>query len=426
MKLVAAALPVLASAFVLPPDQAPLSHVPQAGHEDAHHASWWEQVQHRKESLASAWDEALDTAQSGLEHAADAVEAQWNEVASSFNGGHQHEFPEQTIYQVISDSKYTTKFAKIVDHHPDVVKLLNSTDAGNYTLFVPLDSAFEHIPEHHKKPSDDFVEALLLYHVALGNYPAGRVLHSHTIPTALNESFLGGDAQRLRVRLGLRGVKLNFYSSLVATDFATKNGLVHAIGDILVPPPFAGREISLFPQYFSTLLLAWEKTDFGKFVHGVKTTGTTVFAPSNEAFSRLGTRANAFLFNTETGLKYLNAILKYHVTANATLYSDAYYDHTSDEDAVNSASGTHYELTTLLHDLHLGVDVGRVLGFLTLRVNGFSRVTVQDGIARNGVVHVVDKVLIPPHKHHSHEEEVFETDDISVEELKERLDEYVE
>jgi uncharacterized surface protein with fasciclin (FAS1) repeats len=418
---------VMATAAVFRPDQAPLSRNPQPADIDSPGSSMWEQLHRSKYNLASAWDEATDAVQTSLEHAADAVQAQWDEVASSFAGGHHgHEFPEQTIYQVISESNYTTKFAKLVDEHPAVVKLLNSTSAGNYTLFVPIDSAFEHIPEHHKKPSDEFVEKLLFYHIALGNYPAGRVLHSHTIPTALNETYLGGDAQRLRARLGLHGVKLNFYSTIVATNVAAKNGLIHAVRDIIVPPPFAGREVSLFPQYFSTLLLAWQKTEFGKFVHSVKATGTTLFAPSNQAFTRLGPRANAFLFNTETGLKYLNAILKYHVTVNATLYSDAYYDHTADDDAASSGSGTHYELTTLLHDLHLGVDVGRVFGFLTLRVNGFSRVTVQDGVAANGVIHVVDKVLIPPHKHHGHGEETFETDEISVEELKERLDEYVE
>ena len=52
--------------------------------------------------------------------------------------------------------------------------------------------------------------------------------------------------------------------------------------------------------------------------------GGTVFAPSNFAFQKLGPRINAFLFS-HYGQKYLKALLKYHIVANETLYSDAYY-----------------------------------------------------------------------------------------------------
>ena len=50
----------------------------------------------------------------------------------------------------------------------------------------------------------------------------------------------------------------------------------------------------------------------------------TLFAPSNFAFKLLGPKINAFLFSSY-GLKYLEALLKYHVVSDQTLYSDAYY-----------------------------------------------------------------------------------------------------
>ena len=52
--------------------------------------------------------------------------------------------------------------------------------------------------------------------------------------------------------------------------------------------------------------------------------GGTLFAPSNFAFQKLGPRINGFLFS-KYGQKYLKALLAYHVVANQTLYSDAYY-----------------------------------------------------------------------------------------------------
>lgn len=49
-----------------------------------------------------------------------------------------------------------------------------------------------------------------------------------------------------------------------------------------------------------------------------------MFAPSNFAFQKLPAKVTAFLFSSY-GQKYLKALLQYHVVANQTLYSDAYY-----------------------------------------------------------------------------------------------------
>ncbi|OIW22958.1 fasciclin domain-containing protein [Coniochaeta ligniaria NRRL 30616] len=338
------------------------------------------------------------------------------------HGHHGHDHTSNlTIYQLISKSPYTTNFTKLVDEYDDIVELLNSTKA-NYTLFVPVDSAFAHLPD--KKPSKEFVEAVVRYHIGLDVYSGLRILHTQTIPTALNEELLGGEPQRLRTSVGLFGIKLNFYASLIAKDFKAKNGVIHPINHILVPPPFVGRELSLFPNTFSTLLLAYEKTDFVKFIHGVKTNGTTVFAPSNHAFAKLGPRANAFLFNTEKGLGYLKALLKYQIVANATLYSDAYYDNYGKKDLLETEDVQHYDLTTLLHDLPIRVDIKRWGGWVRFWVNGFNRVVVRDAVARNGVIHVVEKVPIPPHKHHGAADD--EDGEIDVEGLIERLADYVE
>lgn len=185
-----------------------------------------------------------------------------------------------------------------------------------------------------------------------------------------------------------------------------------------------GQELSLFPSKFSTLLLAYDKTEFVKYVHGVKMVGSTVFAPSNAAFARLGPKANAFLFNTETGLKYLRALLKYHISPNATLYTDAFYDKThSQQTGTNTWETEHYDLPTLLDDAPVGVDITRLSAFVSLRVNGFAHTPITDGVAKNGVIHVVDKVLIPPCKHEDGED--YDTVDIDVDDLKSRLGKYL-
>lgn len=138
---------------------------------------------------------------------------------------HGHGKPNLTIYQMIAESKYTTKFAELINEHEDIVGLLNSTDNKyNLTVFAPMDGAFDKIPEHHKKPDADTIRKVILYHIVKDEYPAGRVLSVDTIPTALDEIELGGPGgrpQRLRVSLGLKGVTFNFYSHLRAANIVS-------------------------------------------------------------------------------------------------------------------------------------------------------------------------------------------------------------
>lgn len=388
-----------------------------------------EKVEIISNEIASGAHSIMDTVKAEFEHIFNQESVSEKEDFYPDVEVQDHDFSNYTIYELISGSKHTTNFSKLVDKHDKIVKLLNDTD-GEYTLFVPVDGAFAHIPKDHDKPSDEFVERLLQYHVGLDSYPAKRILATHTLPTALKESLLGDHPQRLRTSVGLSGVRVNVYSKVIAANIKAKNGYIHAVNKILVPPPSLGRELNLFPSQFSTLLLAYEKTDFVKFIHNVKLVGSTVFAPSNSAWARLGFRANAFLFNTETGHKYLKALLKYQIVANTTVYTDEIYygddDEKKNEMAEFRANGgnIHLELHTLLHHKAIGVDIHKFLGFKTIVVNGFAKVGFADAVGKNGVIHVIERVPLPPHrKHHGKDEQV--DGEISVEDLKERLAEYV-
>lgn len=353
-----------------------------------------------------------------------------------------------TVYQAIKCSKYSTKFAELVDEYPDIVKTLNST-AHNITVFVPTDKAFAKIPDHHEKPPKEFIEKVLEYHVVPGLYPARRVLMSSTLSTALKAEELGGRAQRLRVTVGLFGLKINFYSKVVVANIVCttaplpaaaeqpltrpvsqflKNGVVHGLDSILVPPPPASRLIKLFPSRFSTFELAVTKTGLHEELKEFlgKTTGGTLFAPTNWAFQKLGPAANAFLFNSEKGLGYLKALLKYHIVINETLYTDAYYGpgHDKDDEKKTAArSGNyHVDLPTLLDDKSLSIDVARWGGFVTMKINGFTRVSVPDVPAKDGVLQVVSSVLVPPHERSGHHD----GEAMEVEDLMARLDPYLD
>ncbi|KAF3043860.1 hypothetical protein E8E11_001154 [Didymella keratinophila] len=335
--------------------------------------------------------------------------------------------PNRTVYELINESKYTTKLAKLINKYDDLVETLNSTKA-NYTIFAPTDEAFEKIPDHGRHPSKDVLKDILLYHVSPDFYPAGRVLHSYTIPTLFEPEKLG-HKQRLTVRVTLKGPTINFYSKLVAVNIFGTNGVVHGVDSILVPPPKTAKILELLPGEFSTLELALHKTGLFEKINNTDYphSGGTFFAPSNFAFKKLGPKVNAFLFSSY-GQKYLKALLKYHIVVNQTLYTDAFFDASKkhdDESAEDRPGNYHYDLPTVLDDKYLSVDIGRYGPFVEIRINAFSRVTVHDGVASDAVIQVVSDVLIPP-KSAGGEQVMWQGEELSVEEFKERFEPFAE
>ncbi|KNG50253.1 fasciclin domain family protein [Stemphylium lycopersici] len=337
-----------------------------------------------------------------------------------------HDKPNRTVYELINESKYTTKLAKLINEYDDIVQLLNGT-AANYTVFAPTDEAFEKIPEHHHKPSKEVLKDILLYHVVDDFYPAGRVLKSYTIPTLYTPSKNLGHAQRLTPRVTIKGPAINFYSRLIALNIFGTNGVVHGVSSILVPPPNVATIIDLLPGDFSTLELGLGKTGLFDKINNTdfEHNGGTFFTPSNFAFQKLGPRANAFLFS-KYGEKYLRALLEYHMVVDQTLYSDAFFDGTKGDKAADGHPPYyHYDLPTVLSDKYLAVDVACYGPFVSIRINGFSRVTVHDGVASDGVIQVVSDVLIPP-KNPGGEQIFWQGEELEVEDLKERLQPFIE
>jgi Fasciclin domain len=121
---------------------------------------------------------------------------------------------------LISTSKFTRNLTKYIDDDKDLVNMLNSTKA-NYTIFAPTDWAFAKLPEHARKPSKEVIKNILLYHISPDFWPVGRLLFSHTAPTLLELNTLGGKPQRLLAKFGFGGIKLNYYSKMLASNIVS-------------------------------------------------------------------------------------------------------------------------------------------------------------------------------------------------------------
>jgi hypothetical protein len=70
----------------------------------------------------------------------------------------------------------------------------------------------------------------------------------------------------------------------------------------------------------------------------------------------------------------------------------------------------------------LSIDIARYGPFINVRINGYTDVAVQDGVVKDGVIQVLSNVLIPPKKLGG----AYGEEELSVQELKDRLDGYVE
>ena len=79
------------------------------------------------------------------------------------------------------------------------------------------------------------------------------------------------------------------------------------------------------------------------------------------------------------------------------------------------------DLKTALKDKSLSVDVARYGRFIQIKINGFSTVTIEDGVAADGVIQVVSNVLIPP-KAVDRGLEPYQGEELTVDDLKERLE----
>jgi hypothetical protein len=82
------------------------------------------------------------------------------------------------------------------------------------------------------------------------------------------------------------------------------------------------------------------------------------------------------------------------------------------------------DLPTLLKDRYLSIDVGRFGRLIDIRINGFQSVSIADGIANDGVIHVVNSVIIPP-KRLGGELQHWQGEDLTIEDLTERLEPFV-
>ena len=236
---------------------------------------------------------------------------------------------------------------------------------GPFTVFAPTDEAFAALPAGTVEALLADPEALadiLTYHVVAGEVFAADVVNLTSATTVQGQD------------VTIEVVDGNVFvdgAMVVTTDIATDNGVIHVIDAVILPETGPGTIVDVAAEAgsFSTLLAAAEAAGLVDALNGEGP--LTVFAPTDDAFAALpeGT-IEALLADTEA----LTAILTAHVVPGELLAADVLA-----VESLTMLSGDVLEVA--LHD-----------GAPTI---GGSGIIATDVLAGNGVIHVIDTVIVP-------------------------------
>lgn len=282
------------------------------------------------------------------------------------------DFAAQTIVQIAASNPDFSILVSALSK-PELSDLLAAANdpTSDLTVFAPNNDAFNAVLDALGKDSIDDLPVELLrqivqYHIVAGATMSNELTNG-LLPTLLPD-------ENLTVDVG--SVVMINDSEVIAADIKAINGVIHAIDAVLLPSYAADAvgtisEVILFDPNYTILVAALQKAEL------LETLSTaddlTLFAPDNAGFVAAG-------ITSLDGLdkEALTPILLYHVLGAKVLSSQL------------PADGME---TTLSSDqmMYLGyLNDGVVL------INGLSQITAVDMEKSNGVVHTINRTLVPP------------------------------
>ena len=267
---------------------------------------------------------------------------------------------------------------------------------GPFTVFAPTDDAFVAALDALGLTAEELLAnpalaEILTYHVVAGEVDAATAISLD------GQSAATVQGEEIAISVVDGSVVINDSATVVAADVAASNGIIHVIDAVLLPPSIA--EVLLGDDMAEdetadeeadpgTIIdVAVEAGSFATLVAAVQAAGLvetlsgdgpfTVFAPTDDAFAAaldaLGLTAEELLADTDT----LTAVLTYHVIAGEVDASTAISLDGQSAATVNGA------------EIAISVVDGNVV------INNSATVVAADVAANNGIIHVIDAVLLP-------------------------------
>ena len=239
---------------------------------------------------------------------------------------------------------------------------------GPFTVFAPTDEAFAALPEGTvesllKPENIGTLQAILLYHVVPGEMPASKVVKASGAETL--------NGQRIDFAADKDGVRVDT-ANVVKTDIRCTNGVIHVIDSVILPSQDDLVATASAAGAFNTLLAAATAAGLVDTLTGEGP--LTVLAPTDEAFRKLPAGTVESLLKPENK-DQLVAILTYHVLPGRVYSGEA--------------------LRTKTFTTVQSSDVTFATRGEKAYVEG-AQIVSADIDASNGVIHVIDSVILPP------------------------------
>jgi transforming growth factor-beta-induced protein len=272
--------------------------------------------------------------------------------------------PQDIVDIAVADGRFTTLVAALTA--AGLVDTLKG--AGPFTVFAPTDDAFKKLPEGTVEGLLKDIPALtkiLLYHVVPAHYEAAALAKLTTVET------VGGPSLTVKVEQG--NVRINDAQVIIA-DVKASNGVIHVIDTVLLPPaePAAPDivDLAVADGRFTTLAKALTEAGLVNFVK--QSAALTVFAPTDDAFAKLPEGTLDALLKDKAAL---TRVLLYHIAPGQAVAQDVV-----NMSSVATFAGAYPSIRA--EDGKVMVDDAQVI--------------IPDLLASNGVIHVIDSVLLPP------------------------------
>jgi uncharacterized surface protein with fasciclin (FAS1) repeats len=293
----------------------------------------------------------------------------------------------QTILDIIESNQNYSYLADALQKTGLYTTFDGSNANDSYTLYAPNNMAFDRFlsAEGFSSLDDvpvDVLEKVLLNHVMVDmiRYSAFETGYYKTAAQYINGTTMKNLSMHIE-QVNMR-VTLNGESRITQGNVFASNGIIHAI-DRVIPIPsivtFAKADKNL-----TNLLIALTRSDLTVDFASILSTniGTspapfTVFAPVNQAFTDLLAELNLSSLS-EIDEPTLKATLTYHVIGDANVYSTDLSDN--------------LQLNTLGGPITANMSLGATLTDANSRVSNIIAVDIQ---ANNGVIHAIDKVILP-------------------------------
>jgi uncharacterized surface protein with fasciclin (FAS1) repeats len=276
---------------------------------------------------------------------------------------------ESIVELAVADGRFSTLVGAL--QTAGLVEALQGE--GPYTVFAPTDDAFAALPAGTLESlSIEQLTDILLYHVVPGKVMVADAL---ALDGQMADTLLRG--RQLGISIEGETVRIN-HVSVVIPDIEASNGVIHVIDAVLLPPVEEAMEemgtivdVAVADGRFSTLVGALQAAGLVEALQGEGP--FTVFAPTDEAFAALPA-------GTLEGLsvEQLTDILLYHVVSGEVVAAD-----------VAGLSGQMVDTLLSGKQIEVAVEGG------TVAIND-ATVIITDVLASNGVIHVIDAVLLPP------------------------------